>query len=147
MVCESGDGYGYMKNNLTPAAGEENFQNWLTTGNRVEVYGTNGLMYIDTESGSWQVLGEDGKIMETMEGAASETNHVKNFIECMRSRELPAGNIGQGHLSATLAHLGNIACRSGNKHLVFDKVNETFINDDKANARLKPAYRKEFETV
>ena len=65
----------------------------------------------------------------------SVVNHFTNFIECVRSnrwQDLHA-DILQGHLSTSLCHLGNIACRV-KRSLQFDPDNETFIGDVEANA-------------
>ena len=42
-------------------------------------------------------------------------NHHKNFLDCMKSRELPICDVEIGHRSATVCHLGNIAVRLGRK--------------------------------
>ncbi len=147
MTCDSGEAYHYMSVDSERYAGKRNLSKWILLGNRVEIYGTNGLMYIDSTRGNWQVQGKDGEVLASGNEDGTGTNHIINFIACMRSRDLPAGTIEQGHLSAALAHLGNIACETGNKQLVFDKESETFINNEKANALLQPAYRKEFAAI
>ena len=35
--------------------------------------------------------------------------HWRNFLECVRSRKLPNGDVYIGHRSAAASHLGNIA--------------------------------------
>jgi len=70
--------------------------------------------------------------------------HQKNFIESIRTRKQPNGNIEQGHLSACLVHLGNAAYRVGNKQLFLDAAREKFINNEQANCLLKPEYRKHY---
>jgi hypothetical protein len=147
ITCDSGEAYSYMTRNSNVGAWENNPSKWLLRGNRVEVYGTDGLMYLDSDIGSWQVLGKNGAIIAAENADGAGAHHVVNFIECMRSRDLPSGTIQQGHLSAALAHLGNVACQAGNTQLVFDKKSETFISNEKASVLLNPAYRKEFETV
>ena len=67
-------------------------------------------------------------------------NHHQNFLECIKSRELPICDVEIGHRSATACHLGNIAVRLGRK-IVWDPAQEKFIGDDEANAMLSRPYR------
>ena len=39
-------------------------------------------------------------------------NHHKNWLDCIKSRELPICDVAIGHRSATVCHLGNIAVRA-----------------------------------
>src|SRR5687767_7530434 len=39
--------------------------------------------------------------------------HVKDFVECVRSRKKPVADVEAGHRSTIIAHLGNIAYRTG----------------------------------
>ena len=41
--------------------------------------------------------------------------HVKNFLDCMRSRKTPNAPIGPGIACARAGHLGNLALRQGRK--------------------------------
>ena len=41
--------------------------------------------------------------------------HVKNFIECVRTRNRPTADVETGHRSTVVAHLGNITFRTGRK--------------------------------
>jgi hypothetical protein len=66
------------------------------------------------------------------------------FIESLRTRKKPNGDMLQGHLSACLVHFGNIAYRVGNKQLHFDAESERFIGNDDANKLLKPTYREKY---
>jgi hypothetical protein len=43
------------------------------------------------------------------------------------------------------AHIGNIAIRSGAGRLVWDDTKNKFTNSAKANAYIKPEYRKPWE--
>ena len=72
-------------------------------------------------------------------------NHFTNFIDCVRSgkwQDLNA-DILEGHLSTSLCHLGNIACRL-KKSLQFNPLEETFIDDPEANTFLSKAYRSPY---
>jgi len=72
-------------------------------------------------------------------------NHFANFIDCVRSRnwqDLHA-DILEGHLSTSLCHLGNIACRL-KKPLRFNPDEESFIDDTEADSYLTKAYRSPY---
>ena len=70
--------------------------------------------------------------------------HQPDFIESIRTRKPPKGDIELGHPSAVLVHLGNIAYRVGNKQLLFDAKTERFTNNDDANKFLMPTYRDKY---
>ncbi len=46
-----------------------------------------------------------------------------NFLECVRSRKLPNGDVLVGHRSAQASHLGNIAYMQ-KRRLAFDPLRE-----------------------
>jgi len=81
--------------------------------------------------------------MEPMEepGTDLDTPHVRNFLDCVKSRSRPVADVEEGHLTATLCHLGNIATRLG-RSLRWDADEEQFISDAEANRRLHYEYRK-----
>jgi hypothetical protein len=120
------------------------FPDWRTNATRTEIYGTNGLMYLGRHGGGWQVIGADSKVIAQDGGVFPDVEHQKNFIESLRTRKKPNGSVEQGHLSASLVHLGNIAYRVGNKQLYFDGENERFIGNDDANKLLKTSYRDNY---
>ncbi len=67
--------------------------------------------------------------------------HVRNFLDCVKSRQQPVENLEAGHQLSTVAHLGNIALRAGRK-LAWDDAREQVINDPEANRLVyPPAYR------
>jgi predicted dehydrogenase len=67
-------------------------------------------------------------------------NHMKNWIDCIRSREKPIADIETAHRSTTVCHLGNIARWTGRK-LQWDPEKERFVNDDAANEFLQRPMR------
>jgi hypothetical protein len=71
-----------------------------------------------------------------------KTNGWKNFVDCVRSRKVEDldCDIAEGHLSASLGHLGNIAYRTGRK-MTFDPKAEKFVKDKEADAYLTRDYR------
>lgn len=68
--------------------------------------------------------------------------HVRNFLDCVRSRQDPVAAVEIGHRSASVCHLGNIAVRLGKKKtLQWDPAAERFTNDDDANQMLSRPLR------
>lgn len=72
-------------------------------------------------------------------------NHIGNFLECMRSRELPICDVEIGHRSATVCHLGNMVARLG-RPIRWDPDSETVIGDAEAQAMTDRPYRKPYDT-
>jgi predicted dehydrogenase len=67
-------------------------------------------------------------------------DHVRNFLDCVKSREEPIEPVEAGHRTASVCHLWNIAIQRMGKKLEWDPENEVFLTDDKANAmRSRPA--------
>ncbi len=77
-------------------------------------------------------------------GVDGQTPHVRNFLDCLKSRTLPTCDIEIAHRSTNTCHLGNISYKLGRK-LDWDAENEQFKNDSEANALLKREPRKGYE--
>lgn len=103
----------------------------------VAFYGDNGTLIVDR--GGWKVY--DRKETLTADGGDHTPDHLRNFIDCVKTRERPAADIEIGHISSTLCHLGNIAHRLG-REVVFDPGAMSFGNDAEAVALLGREYRK-----
>jgi predicted dehydrogenase len=71
----------------------------------------------------------------------TESGHMGNWLECIRTRKDPSAPVEVGHRSVTLCHLGNIALDLGRK-VKWDPVKEEFPGDDMANALRERSYRK-----
>ena len=71
-------------------------------------------------------------------------NHLRNWIECLKSRAKPIADVEIGHRSATVCHLGNIARYTG-RRLRWDPVKEVFPDDKEANTYLDRQRRKPYE--
>ena len=72
--------------------------------------------------------------------------HVKNFIECVRSRLKPAADVEIGHRSTTVAHLGNIAYKTRQK-LHWDAPREDFKDTPEASKLLGRPARKPWDLI
>ena len=70
--------------------------------------------------------------------------HMQNWIDCIKSRELPHSDVESGHRSVAFCHLVNIT-RWMERKLKFDPVKERFIDDDEANTWVDRPRRKGYE--
>lgn len=68
-------------------------------------------------------------------------NHMKNFLECMRTRREPVAPVEAGHRSNTVCVLMHIAMKLGRK-VRWDPKAERFIGDDEADRMLDYPHRK-----
>ncbi|MSR58645.1 MAG: Gfo/Idh/MocA family oxidoreductase [Planctomycetaceae bacterium] len=108
-------------------------------------YGDKGFLMIDRDG--YKVFHERGKPGAVVENKFNDSpRHFQNFVDCVKSRqrEQLLADIEEGHYSAMLCHLGNIAYRTG-RRLEFDGTSETFPKDKEANQLLGREYRKGFE--
>ncbi|MDR1886730.1 MAG: Gfo/Idh/MocA family oxidoreductase [Prevotellaceae bacterium] len=137
----------YATNYMTKTPGDirmdkTKFPNWRNNATRTEIYGTEGMMYLGRHGGGWQVLGPNNEIVAQEGGVFPDNEHQINFIQSLRSRKQPNGEVEECHRSATLVHLGNTAYRVGNKQLLFDPETEKFTNDESANKIARGSYRE-----
>jgi predicted dehydrogenase len=80
------------------------------TGAAVEMCGTEGRLYIDRGRYEFRPLGRAAEpVIVKAEPQDMTLDHVNNFLDCVRSRKLPNGDVLIGHRSAQASHLGNIA--------------------------------------
>jgi len=103
------------------------------TGAAIEMCGTEGRLYIDREHFEWHPKGSGHpggpqpvivkavRYPNTSDGLTYD--HVMNFLECVKSRKRPNGDVLIGHRSAQASHLGNIAYEQ-KRRLNFDPVRE-----------------------
>ena len=68
---------------------------------------------------------------------STSTDHLQDFLDCVKSRGVPAASVEVGHRSATACHLGNIAIRLRDT-LAWDAAAERFTGrrSEEANALL-----------
>jgi predicted dehydrogenase len=143
MTCESGTGQPYMRKFSNEVRTGTKWPYWPQSSCRIEIFGSERLMFLGRHGCGWQVFEADGKIVDQDKGYFPDKWHQPNFVDCIRSRNAPNADIGICHYSACLVHLGNTAYRVGKRHLEFNGTTETF-NDAAANALLKPVYRKQY---
>jgi len=124
----------------------------------IEFRGTKGTLYsseagyriIPTKRGQFQTWDKhmnpeefDVKYSMLTDGsnADSTINLVRNFLDCIKTRQAPFCTLEEGHRSTSFAHLANISL-AVKQRLEWDPINERFMNSEKANEMLSYEYRK-----
>jgi predicted dehydrogenase len=163
-VTSRGDKYFMKDNRDTPDASETTIEypGFLCTysdcdtnshgidghGYGIQFYGTNGTLYLD-RSGYHvkpQIKRDGLESYEAMgdirsDGSDQHLPHVQNFIDCVKSRELPTSDIEIGHRSTSTPLLAKISYIT-KERVEWDAENERITNSQKANALVKREYRK-----
>jgi predicted dehydrogenase len=78
---------------------------------------------------------------EFTKGKESHSEHVRNFIDCVKSRTTPACPPEVGRVAALHVHVANISARIGEPVLIWDDKNNRFTNSETANNYIVPNYR------
>jgi predicted dehydrogenase len=125
-----------------------------TAGIETGPWGRNyGLAFVGNDAtlvidrASWDLFPESsgGKFrvpaLPRQTGSDSHEAHLKNWIDCLKTRKDPNCPIEIGRLAAIYTHMGNIALRT-NSRLVWSDGSRNFGNNAAANALLAPSYRK-----
>jgi predicted dehydrogenase len=111
---------------------------------RTAFYGDDGVVSIDNQGQNALVIPRKltpEKLMKRVK-YHSGGDHVRNFLDCVKSRDEPAAPIEVGHRSASICHLGNISLKLKTK-LKWDPEAERFEGDrsDEANRLLSREQR------
>jgi predicted dehydrogenase len=77
---------------------------------------------------------------QARKGTADTADHARNFLECVKSRQVTNCPIEVGHRSTSATLLARIALMRG-RHLTWDPQAERVTNDDEANKLLNYEYR------
>jgi predicted dehydrogenase len=121
------------------------FPYWPQNAERIELYGSEGLMIVGRHGGGWQVFDRPKSrqpvVVEQQYGRFPDREHIENFIHSVRTRSTPNADIEEGHRSTLMCQLANISYRLGGRKLLLDPTTERLIGDDEANGMLKREYR------
>ena len=127
------------------ASGQENRPNGMA------FYGSNGAIFADRIG--YEIIpedkaasGEPGLKRRHRNVTRSTHLHAAHFIRCIRDGEQPRSDCQVGHRSTNIAHLGNIALRTGHK-LRWDGEREDFIGDPEASKMLARQARKPWDLI
>jgi predicted dehydrogenase len=114
-----------------------------------EFHGQNGVLVVDR--GGWEVRSEtdaDGQPRAyRMKGVPRRGGsgdfhfaHVRNFVDCVKSREKPTADVEIGHKAVNACHLGNIAARLRTQ-VQWDPVAEKISGHPEAESLVGREYR------
>jgi predicted dehydrogenase len=70
--------------------------------------------------------------------------HLQNWLDCMKTRELPVADVEIGHRSISVCHLVNLTRELG-RRVRWDPEKEQFVGDDEANCYVARPRRKGYE--
>jgi glucose-fructose oxidoreductase len=119
-----------------------NEQEWRQRYRRIATHGTafegsDGWVHVDRVGIN---VHPENLIEEDLDGLSVKLrrspNHVRNFLDCVRSRADTVCPIDDSVWSDTLCHLADMATRL-NRKIVWEPKKERFLNDPEANLRLR----------
>jgi glucose-fructose oxidoreductase len=100
--------------------------------------GTEGWVHVDREGLNLQPENLIDENEDTFQVQLTRSpNHVRNFLDCVKSRAETVCPIDEAVWSDTLCHLSEMAMRL-NRNVVWDPKSERFFDDEEANLRLLP---------
>ena len=112
-----------------PAQWTATFEATLAPGLRgaaVEIVGTEGRLFLTRDRFEFWPKERDAQPTIVKEPRELTEYHVNNFIDCLRTRKLPNGDVYIGHRSAQASHLGNVAYLE-KRRLKFDPAREKIL--------------------
>jgi predicted dehydrogenase len=95
-------------------------------GEGIEFAGTEGRLLIDRAHYEFHSTEKGAQPVVVKASTNLDLDHIQNFLECVRSRALPNGDVLIGHRSAQASHLGNIAYME-KRRVDFDPVREEIL--------------------
>jgi predicted dehydrogenase len=122
---------------------------WSTTypynvDSGAEFFGTKGRMFV-SKRGKFELRGERNEPLDMSLDSPPKSevsqNH-QNWIDCIRSGDMPNANIEVAVRSVTAVHLANIATRL-KRALQFEPATEKIVGDDEATALMSRKYRED----
>lgn len=108
----------------------------------ISFHGTEGSLVID--GGGYKIYDMHNKLVEEVSGVVSDSAHLSNFLECIRTNQKPNATIEEAHKSTLLCQLGNIAHRTSSV-LEIDPANGHIQNNQAAKNLWGRDYNPAFE--
>ena len=113
-------------------------------GGLIRITGSEG--WLEVERGGFKA-GNPALLREKPEGGielATSSNHIGNFIDCLRSGKDPVAPVEAGHRSNTICVLHHLAMTTG-RTIKWDPVGESILDDPATAAMLHRKYRDGFQ--
>jgi len=118
----------------------------------IELRGTLGNLYCGTRDSAYKIVPTRGGQFQDSEPQIEPAEakqidgdltvqHIRNFVDCLKSRRKTNCDMETGHRSTTFAHLANIALATKSR-IDWDPKSERIINNKKANNLLHYKYRE-----
>lgn len=113
-------------------------------GHGTEFIGANG-MTVRVWRGGWVVLDPDGKEIPKKEGEKLPTNHWRDFINCVKTRQKPRADLASVGQTTIICHLANAAMYQGKEVRWNNALMDIEGRDGKNTIAYRRSYRKGFE--
>ena len=108
----------------------------------IRFIGSEGWIQVDDETN--RVTAQPASILKSRaisaKGWSLTGDHVRNWLDCIRTRQQTVCHPESAHRATTLCHAANISIRLG-RPLQYDPKAERFVGCDEANGMLSRAYR------
>jgi len=95
--------------------------------------GERGRIYVNRGRLTGKPIEELGRPVP--QGEPLTSSHLRNFLDCIKSRQTPVSDVVSQHRAATACHLANISLQLG-RRLTWDSSRERFVGDDEADRLL-----------
>ena len=107
----------------------------------VTFFGSEGKVFVTRG----KIESEPGEIIEKPIAESeihlyNSKSHHQNFLDCIKSRELPICDVEIGHRSATVCHLGNLCALAG-RSIQWDPAKEQVVGDEEVAKMVRRDYR------
>jgi len=92
--------------------------------------------------GGWTIVDGDGKVLPKEDAAPQESDHWRNFLDCVKSREKPRADLDSAGQTTMVCHMSNMSLYSGKTVKYDKKKNDIVGRDGKGNLAHDRKYRK-----
>ena len=92
MTLQTGEFTPYMSKTSLEIRLSQTFPEWMQNSSMVLIQGTKYMMCLGRMGGGWQVFDKDLRIVDQDSGIFPLKPHLQNFLNCIRSREIPNSN-------------------------------------------------------